>query len=71
MPPTNFDSPSSEGGALSGNDLSLRRQRLAQMIGHLLARTWVQRRRDPHVTSAADVEPMATQPPRDTPSADC
>lgn len=71
MPATNFDSPSSEGGTLSGNDLLLRRQRLAQMIGHLLARTWVQRRRDPQGTSTADVEPRPTQLPTDPPSADC
>ncbi len=71
MPPMNADIPSSEGGILSGDELHVRRQRLAQMIGHLLARTWVQRRRNPHVTSAIEGEPTATQPPTDTPPANC
>lgn len=48
----NKDRETNDGEQLAVESTSQRRQRLAQLIGRLLARTWLKRRRDAECDSA-------------------
>ena len=68
MSPPNADSGPPNGGPLVDPDRTACRQRLAQMVGRLLARTWWQRRRDSPALPTAEAGLSATPPSAPTPT---